>query len=349
MDETPDILKGLRLQGGVCRQMGSPLTAAILERAADDAGAGGPVAGLLEPWAEAGLKQVFEDAAPLRLAAAFHELALSGEAPALSAAYAALDAERIWPQVLAAIPAHRARLVRFMRHEPQTNEVRRSICLLGGFLEIAKATGLPLRCFELAASAGLNLSWDRYRYEIAGDAWGDPAATVRMDTDWTGPPPPLDAAIEVVERAACDRRPTDLADPEQRRRLLAYYWPDQTERIARIHAAIDLALATGVHVDEADAVDWLKAKVAPRAGAATVVYHSVFWTYMPPPTQAALTAAIEALGARATAQAPVAWLSMEPKADDIATMEVRLRLWPDGEDRLLAETQAHGGWVRWRG
>ena len=73
----------------------------------------------------------------------------------MSAAYAALDAETIWAAVSVAMAERRERLAAFMAHEPQTNEVRRSICHIGGFLEVALATGLlPLRCFEIAASAG---------------------------------------------------------------------------------------------------------------------------------------------------------------------------------------------------
>jgi hypothetical protein len=330
-----------------CRSMGSEFTARLLEQAADHAG--GAVAPLLAPWAEAGLKQVMGDAAPLRLAAAIHDLALAGEDAALSAAYGALDPERAWAAAQALIPAHEARLARFMEHEPQTNEVRRCIALLGGFLEVAKITGLPLRSFEVAASAGLNMSWDAYRYELAGEAWGDPASPVRVDTDWQGGLPPLDAQVTVVERAGCDRRPTDLADPDQRRRLLSYYWPDQIERVARIRAAIDHALATGVRVEEADAVNWVRERVALQAGAATVVYHSVVWSYLTPETRAAFTARMEELGASATAEAPFAWLSKEPGETDYMTMQVRLRLWPGGEDRLLAECAPHAAWVRWLG
>ena len=339
--------EGLRLQAGVCRTMGSELTAQVLEAAAADALAGGPSAALLRPWAQADLKTVMFDAMPLRLAAAIHDLALSGEEPELSAAYVALDPVRIWTVARARIGEHAARLARFMEHEPQTNEVRRSICLLGGFLTVARETGLPLRCFEVAASAGLNLSWDSYRHELAGRAWGDPAARVRMDTDWSGSLPPLEAPVRVVERAACDRRPTELSDPDQRRRLLAYYWPDQVGRLARIRAAIDQAVETGVAVEQADAVDWLRARVRPRAGTASVVYHSVFWTYLSAGTQGAFMAAVGALGGEASAEAPVAHLSIEPRPTDLSIMEVRLRLWPGGEERLLAECQPHGAWVRW--
>jgi hypothetical protein len=347
MTEDSDIVRGLRGQALACRSMGSEFTARMLEQAAERVD--GVVAPLLAPWASADLKQMLNDAAPLRLVAAIHDLALSGEDAALSEAYAALDAARAWSAAEALIPTHRARLARFMEHEPQTNEVRRCIALLGGFLEVARATGLPLRCFEVAASAGLNLSWDAYRYELAAAHWGDPASKIRIDTDWQGGPPPLDAKVAVIERAACDRRPTDLTDPEQRRRLLSYYWPDQTERLARIRAAIEHTVASGVRVDEADAVDWVRSRVRPQAGAATVVYHSVVWSYLSAERRAAFTDAMAELGAAATPDAPFAWLSKEPSAADYMTMEVRLRLWPGGEDRLIAECQPHAAWVRWRG
>lgn len=348
MDEETAIPRVLQLQAHGCREMGSPLTADLLERAAADWSNQGPTAALLAPWAGLDARGLFTEAVALRLAAALHDLALSGDHPALSAAYAAGDAGRIWPLALAAMETRGERLARFMGHEPQTNEVRRSAVLLGGFLEIAKATGLPLSIFEIGASAGLNQFWDAYRYEL-GDvaAWGPADAPLMLSTDWRGPPPPVDAKVQVVTRAACDRRPTDLADPEQRRRLLAYIWADQTDRFARIEAAIGLALRRGVRVETADAVDWTTAQVAPRDGVATVLYHSVFWQYMPPESQAALAQRIEAIGAEASQAAPFAWLRMEPSFTDLATMEILLTLWPGGETRRLGLAHPHGAWVEW--
>ena len=345
-DDIPDLVKGLRLQAGACRNLGSPLNGDLLDRAADDWLAGGPVRALLEPWAGLDLKAQFDAAVALRLVGAWHELALSGEDAAVAAAYARLDAAAIWAAVQAAMVSHRDRLGAFMTHEPQTNEVRRSLCLVGGFLEIARETNLPMRCFEIAASAGLNLSWDRYRYRFGEASWGDPAAAVSMDTEWTGPAPSVDAPVQVIERAACDRRPTDLKDPDQRRRLIAYVWADQAERLARAKAAIEVALASGVEVETADAVDWTRRRVAPKPGAATVLYHSVFWQYMPPASQAALAALIEEIGSAATAEAPFAWLRMEPPGS-VPRMEIRLTLWPGGETRVLGKTHPHGAYVNW--
>jgi hypothetical protein len=350
MSDTPAVHQALLFQSRACRAMGSPLNGTILDRAAQDWLDGGPVRELMAPWADLDAQGQFDGATPLRLIGALHELALAGDDPDLSAAYDALDAEAVWTAALPAMVRHAARIAAFLTHEPQTNEVRRSICLLGGFLEIAKATGgLPLRCFEIAASAGLNLSWDRYRYRMGEAVWGDPDAGVVMDTDWSGPPPATDAKVQVIERAACDRRPTDLTDPDQRRRLLAYIWADQTERLARIRAAIDVALAHNVTVEAADAVDWTRAMVAPQAEAATVLYHSVFWQYMPAASQAALAKLIADIGAQATSEALFAWLRMEPDPENMLVMQVRLTLWPDGDERVLAEVHPHGASVRWAG
>lgn len=346
--QAPALHQSLLFQARACRSLGSPFSGALLEEAAADWQAGGASRRLLAPWADASLKGLFDAATPLRLLGALHDLALSGDDPALSGAYARLDADAAWAAAAAAISREAARLSRFMEHEPQTNEVRRSLCLVGGFLEVAGATKLPLRCFELAASAGLNLSWDRYRYQLGGAVWGDPGSPVRLDAEWDGPAPPVEARIKVIERAACDRRPVDLTDEVQRRRLLAYIWPDQPDRLARARAAIELALGAGVRVEAADAPAWTRARVTPEPGAATVLYHSVFWQYMPAESQAALAAAIAEIAARASAEAPFAWLNMEPAPENLAAMNVRLTLWPGGEERILAEVHPHGAWVRWR-
>jgi hypothetical protein len=351
--DNPDLPRALRLQAGGCQALGSPFHAGLLNLMADALEAGDDLGGLFEPWAQADVKALFEDATPLRILGGLHELVLSGADSELAATYpkpgAPIDPAAAWTAARSAIDRHRDRLAAFMTHEPQTNEVRRSVCLVGGFLTVAKETGLPLRCFEIAASAGLNTNWDRFGYRLGEASFGDPAATVFLDADWTGPAPPVDAKVEVVERAACDRRPVDLADPAERRRLLSYIWPDQFERLDRIRAAIDLAVAVGTRVETADAVDWTARTAAPRPGAATVVYHSVFWQYMPPESQAALRATIEALGAQATTQAPFAWLCMEPPPGETANMEVRLTLWPGGQERILANVHPHGARVAWRG
>ena len=347
-----DLSDAFRLQGLGCERLGSPFYGRLLALGAEDLEVGGPTGALMAPWSGATGPEIFADAAHLRLLGGLHDLALSGDDPVLSATFPKpdrkTDVAAAWEAAKAAMVAHHDSLAQFMTHEPQTNEVRRSACLAPGFLEVGQATRLPIRAFELGASAGLNLNWDRYGYRFGDTAWGDTASPVQIDCEWTGGAPAVAAKINVISRAACDRRPGDLTDPVQRRRLLAYIWPDQFERLARIAAAIELARSLGVAVEEADAVAWAEQHAAPRDGAVTVLYHSVFWQYMPPESQAALAAVIAKHSAHASAKAPFAWLRMEPPPENMLAMEVRLTLWPTGEERSLATVHPHGAWVKWR-
>jgi hypothetical protein len=166
--------------------------------------------------------------------------------------------------------------------------------------------------------------------------------------EWDGTPPPLDAPLTVAARAACDAAPLDLEDAAARRRLEAYVWAEQTERLERLRAAVALARAEGVRVERADAAEWTgRMLTRPAPGCARVLYHSVFWQYPPESTREAIRAAIARAADQAeTGGSPFAWLRFEPARRDIA-QELRLTLWPGGEERLLARAHSHGGWVEW--
>ena len=334
-------------QAGVCAAFGSPFYGELNREIAADLAPS--VRALFAPWEGQSFKELMEAAVSLRFLGALHDLALSGEDAALTAAFPPVaDAAAAWRAARAAIEARSDRLAAFMAHEPQTNEVRRSACLLPGFLTVAAEANLPLRCLELGASAGLNQLWHCFGYDYgAGGRWGDPAAPLQLDASWTGAAPPLDASVRVAESRACDRAPIDLTDPSQTRRLKAYLWPDQTERLDRFDAAAGMAVAAGVRVEAADAADWVLAHAAPTRGVATVVFHSIFWQYLPIATQAAITAAMERHGAHATAEAPLAWLRMEPAPNQIVPIELRLTMWPEDVERRLAIVQAHGASIDW--
>jgi hypothetical protein len=157
---------------------------------------------------------------------------------------------------------------------------------------------------------------------------------------------------QVHARAACDQNPLDVRDRAQRLRLRSYVWADQRERLARFDAAATLALASPARVERADAGEWLARKlerVAPDRG--TIVYHSVFFQYPPRETRAAITAAIEAAGARATERAPLAWLRFEAEAaiggpPDSPRFIVDMITWPGAVHRILVETDGHARFVK---
>jgi hypothetical protein len=252
----------------------------------------------------------------------------------------------VWPVARAFLERERAWVAGFIRSAPQTNEVRRSIALLAGFLTFAERWRGPIDTLEIGASAGLNLCWDRFAYRTASWSWGG-ESPVLIDTDWRGAAPPAQAAIVMRNRAACDLNPLDISDEAQRLQLRAYIWPDQPERLARFDGAVALALANNVRVERADAAEWLRQRLAARADdAATIVYHSIFLQYPPREARAAIIDAIREAGASATSQAPLVWVRLEPEAltDGVVNgvrMVLDLHVWPSGERRVLAYTDGH--------
>jgi hypothetical protein len=237
-----------------------------------------------------------------------------------------------------------AEAIRSLLDRPvQTNEVGRCAALLPGFCAVASETGLPLRLLEIGASAGLNLRWDRYRYEARSFAWGEETSPVRIAFGLEGDPPQA-AAAEVVERHGCDPRPIDPATGEGALTLLSFVWPDQLERLRRLQAALELSTEVPVSVDRARAAEWAAARLsAPRPGVATVVFHSIVMQYLSDAERREFEHAVRTAGEIATDDAPLAWLRMEPAGD---RAEVRLACWPGGGDRLVGRVGYHGDPVR---
>jgi hypothetical protein len=218
--------------------------------------------------------------------------------------------------------------------------------LLGGFLTVAHAWRLPLAVLEIGASAGLNLLFDRYRYDFGEWTWGAKDARLTIAADWEGSRPP-DANPIVAERLGCDRFPLDLGDAEARRRLRSYVWADQKDRLERLDQAIATALVEPPCVQRADAADWLAAQLAqPRPERVTVIVHSIVWQYLGAVAQGRITEALMRRGPKASAEAPLAWLRLEPEPD-AARPELRLTSWPGGEERLLGLGDYHGRRMSW--
>ncbi len=292
-----------------------------------------------------------DDGLALRAAGGLHALARSGRCPALSAAYPphTADPDTVWAGVIAAIEREDVFLSAYLDGPPQTNEVARSNAILGGCLFVAETTGLPLELFEIGSSAGLNLAFDRYRYDLGVGRWGSPDAPVQIASRWEGDAPSLTTPLTIGARAGCDVKPLDPRSPSDRDRLLSYVWPDQFERLARIEAALAFAAQSELRVERADAAEWLEKRLAVdgATGRTRVVFHSAVWDYLNAGTKERLKTTIRNAGAGATAGAPIAWLSIEP--DDIdGSAAIRATIWPPGTTHNLGRADHHGRWTRWQ-
>ncbi len=345
-DKTAAIEQNFTNQAGWCERLGSPFSARLLEHCAKDFRYGGIVHDITEDWSGA----AHMDAVGLRLIGALHYAAMTGLDEALAASYPAgtddWDIQRVWGAAESFMIRKPDWVRVFMQQAPQTNETRRSVMFLSGFLHLARRFNMPMHVLELGASAGLNTIWDGFYYATESWAWGAPSP-VTVSTHWKGPPPALDAQPVVASRASCDRNPLNLADADTRSRVRSYIWADQAERLARFDHAADLAVERNVRVDRADAEDWLADKLAIRPkDALTVVCHSVFFQYPPQEVRRMIRDLIESSGRSATANAPLAWMRFEPEGlfggpKGSMWMNLDIRTWPGDETRILARSDGH--------
>lgn len=333
----------MRTQGQACRALGSPLYAELMERAARELETGDALIGVLHDHAD----DPGESAVALRLFGGAHRLAWEGLAPALASHYPSTggdnDVDGAWREFVALAQEQGDYLRKALDDVPQTNEVGRSAGLMAGFQWMAASTGLPLRILEVGASAGLNLRWDHFRYQTGAHPWGDPASPVVFPPEWFAGQARSTpwAAVTVTERRGCDISPIDPNHEEGRLTLRSYLWPDQTERLARLNGALDVASRVPAEVDRADAATWLEEQLDRSAtGTATVVFHSIFIQYLAPGERSRLIKVIKRAGQAAGPDTPLAWLRLEPAG---AQAEVRVTAWPgDGSSVTVASAGFHG-------
>lgn len=352
MDKAPatldEILRAADIQIMWCQANGAPFTAQVLQAIRENLSTGRTLAQLMVPWPGNPLA----DALLLRATGALHLMVRTGRAPELAAFYPG-HGDKPWDTAAAAhavegaVATHRAFVQDILSGPPQTNETGRSAVLMPGYAEIARRTGLPLSILEIGASAGLNLLWDRFAYRYGDRFIGDANAPVTIEAEWRGPWCNVERLPTVVAKRGCDQAPIDLTAPGAADRLIAYVWPEQKARLARVQAAIALAQREKPPLEKSDAGEWLERQLAAQVpGAATVVAHTIVWQYIAKETRQKIEALLKATGERATKASPLVWLTLEQYAAD-QLPEVRLTLWPGGETQKIATAHPHGAWIEW--
>lgn len=338
-------------QADACGHLGSRLYALLLRRVADDVRTGGVCARAVAGYEEA----PGPDAIALRLVGGVHALALTGRAPQLAVHYPSAGGvfreertDELWRAFRAAVEADMAWVRDWMTRPPQTNEVGRAALLLPGLLRALVRHPLPVRLFELGASAGLNLRADAFRVTGPGFALGPADSPVRLEDAWRPPVPEwlvaaaqAHPAPEVLERRGCDISPVDPLTEQGALALRAYVWPDQTARAARLEGALRAAARMPATVERAG-VDAFLAGVELQPGALTVVWHSVMRQYVPAAQWARAEAELDRLAAGSTQRAPFAHVAFEPRRVGSAhrfRLSVRVG---DGAEELLAGAPGHG-------
>jgi hypothetical protein len=329
----------------------SPLYVELMRGAATDIDRGGVVSELLH-----GIPLPPGSVPQLRLLAALHRLVLEGRAPQLACHYPSAGGTKppagAWPSAAASLREHFDTVRERVTLTVQTNEPGRAAVLYGALLWLGERHRLPVRLLEIGASGGLNLLVDRFGYRVDGALLGDRASPLVFDEPWEGRPvrDPRAAArdLRIARRAGCDLAPLDLGRAEDRLTLRSYLWPDELDRLARADAALEVAARHPPPVAACAAERWLpRVLAAPRAGELTVIWESVVRQYVSDTTWAAIEQAVEVAAGDATADAPLAWVTMEADGDPLSGFALRATTWPGGVAHRLADAGDHGPPVRW--
>ena len=298
--------------------------------------------------------------APNLFFGAAHLVLLENPGHPLSAYYASVEEtpkerEGAYPHFRALCLEHSERIVETVStRRVQTNEVGRCAVLLPAFAIVAERSASREAAFiEVGASAGLNLLWDRFRYEYGGVArWGDPSSPVRLVCEPIGAPlPPIpDALPSVVLRVGIDLDPVDLGDAESVRWLRALIWPEHRRRVAALAGALRLAASDPPVLVAADALDALPGvleTVPPDA--ATCVYHTHTLNQFPPDARRRFGEILDDFGARQDLYV-VSIERQGPQQERVGAL-LELTSYEGGRktSRALGRCDNHGMWLDWFG
>lgn len=229
----------------------------------------------------------------------------------------------------------------------QTNEVRRSACLLPAFgLVAAMSRGLPLALVEIGASAGLNLLWDHYAYDYGnGRLYGDRASPVRLTCTLRGEkiPPFPQSFPQVFSRTGIDLYPVDVREDSAANWLRAFIWPEHRGRFEMLGHAMAIARRHPPELRAGDALELLPDMMAMTPTDTTLcLFHTFVSNQMPAEGLKRLEKLIAGSGVtRDVYCISINFLDRYPRLELLAyTNGVKIH-------RHLANCSGHSRWMEW--
>ncbi|MFQ4147284.1 DUF2332 domain-containing protein [Arthrobacter sp. LAPM80] len=212
---------------------------------------------------------------PVAILAALHDLALSGQAPALASAYAVSDGDAA---VVAAIDT----LLRMtdsviavaLRRPVRSDETGRHAVLYPAIAEGAHRIGAEsVGLVDLGCGAGFNLNVDRVGITFSnGQVLGDLSSPLRQAASIVGNRPvPTTEIPHVVVCIGIDATPIDVTDTDDARWLSACLWPDKLVQAERLEARTALAATATPLLRQGDPVELLPDAIARVSGHALPV------------------------------------------------------------------------------
>jgi hypothetical protein len=194
---------------------------------------------------------------------------------------------------------------------------------------------------ELGASGGLNLVFDRYRYDYERGEWGPRDARLALSGTERRPLPASLFAQElnVRSRIGIDLDPVDVSTAEGGRLLESFVWAGQTDRSARLRAAIDVVREDPPRIVRGDITEELPGLLAALPeGGLTVVFQSSVFEYIDEAGRARVREALDSCGRN------LAFVSAGQPREDIRSWGLRIYR-PGREREFVGHADYHGAWL----
>jgi hypothetical protein len=239
----------------------------------------------------------------------------------------------------------------------QTNEVTRCANLLPAFVLVHQRGGYqPLNMIEIGSSAGLNLLWNRYRYQYGSGLTtddiivGDLTSPVQIHCEIIGPHLPPFPEVMLPSVANCqgiELVPRDIYDEEDMRWVRAAIWPEEVGRHQVLDTAIAFAQQKGMPLHQGDACDLLPALLAAIPESQTaIVWHSFAVNQGPVEVKECIDLQI----AEASHRIPIYRVALEFSLEKQAGPRLELSEYQGGKivkQELLARCSVHGEHMIW--
>lgn len=229
----------------------------------------------------------------------------------------------------------------------QTNSVRRSAVLYPAIAHVAAQVEGPLALVELGPSAGLNLCFDRYRYDYDGQVVGTDSSVTIGSTVRCGDPPLPSEPPAVHSRVGIDRNPLDVTDPDEADWLRALVWPAHAERRSLLDGALRVAGEDPPPLVEGDLLDDLPGMLDDIPDDVSVCVFNTLVLYQVP---ASVCAQLDTVLGERMADRPLHWLTGPTDLDGGESVGLDWVRREDGSVRRdrLVDHDPHGAWLAWR-